>query len=72
MAERINLSISEQKLAQLIRDGHLCAADFSCLDSVSKRKVWQLCLICCKKRLFCRQCTYADCTQINIHIDADK
>lgn len=72
MAERINLSMPEQKLAQLIRNGHLCAADFSCLDSVSKRKVWQLCLICCKKRMFCHQSAYADCTQISIRIDADK
>lgn len=39
MTGRINLSISEEKLAQLIRKGSLCAADFSCLDHQSKQKV---------------------------------
>uniref|UniRef100_E6XLF5 Uncharacterized protein n=1 Tax=Shewanella putrefaciens (strain 200) TaxID=399804 RepID=E6XLF5_SHEP2 len=68
MTERINLSITERKLAQLIHDGYLCAADFSCLDSQSKQKVWQLCLICCKKRIFCDQCANQDCSQIGLRI----
>ncbi|MDH0448730.1 MULTISPECIES: hypothetical protein [Shewanella] len=72
MAERINLSISEEKLAQLIREGKLCAADFSCLDSQSKRKVWQLCLICCQKRISCQQCTQTNCSQIEFLVNADK
>ncbi|MFB2647211.1 hypothetical protein [Shewanella mangrovisoli] len=72
MAERINLSISEEKLAQLIREGKLCAADFSCLDSQSKRKVWQLCLICCQKRISCQQCTHTSCSQIEFLVNADK
>ncbi|PHY63365.1 hypothetical protein FJD32_012080 [Shewanella sp. LC6] len=72
MAERINLSISEEKLAQLIREGSLCAADFSCLDNQSKRKVWQLCLICCQKRIGCQQCSQTSCPQIERLINADK
>ncbi|MCL1088847.1 hypothetical protein L2744_04335 [Shewanella profunda] len=69
MAERINLSISERKLAQLIRDGYVCAADFSCLDNQSKQKVWQLCLICCKKRIVCDQCVNLDCAQVENRIN---
>ncbi|WP_039976895.1 hypothetical protein [Shewanella decolorationis] len=70
--ERINLSISEEKLAQLIRDGSLCASDFRCLDAQSKQKVWQLCLICCQKRLSCSQCTQPSCSKIDILVNADK
>lgn len=72
MTKRINLSISEQKLAQLIHEGHLCAADFSCLDSQSKRQVWQLCLICCQKRITCQQCSFAECNKIPLRENADK
>lgn len=60
MTTRINLSIDEAKLAQLILDGHLCAADLHLLDSESKQKVWQLCLWCCKKRT---QCQHHACTK---------
>lgn len=72
MTGRINLSISEEKLAQLIRKGSLCAADFSCLDHQSKQKVWQLCLICCQNRISCHQCTQTKCPQIERLINADK
>lgn len=71
MTNRINLSMPEHKLAQLIRDGHLCAADFSCLDSDSKKKVWQLCLLCCKNHILCGQCTHANHPQIDIYFDVD-
>lgn len=72
MANRVNLSISAHKLAKLIHDGHLCAADFTCLDSHSKQQVWQLCLICCQKRVTCQQCTFSACAKIPISLDADK
>ncbi|MEZ9819297.1 hypothetical protein AB4238_01540 [Shewanella sp. 10N.286.45.A1] len=55
--KHLNISIPQQKIAQLIQQGHLCAADFKCLDSESKNTVWQLCLWCCEKRISCnRQC----------------
>jgi len=72
MSQRINLSISPHKLAQLIQDGHLCAAEFRCLDSQSKQQVWQLCLICCQKRITCQQCTFSTCTKNLTSLDADK
>lgn len=72
MDNRINLSISSQKLAKLIHEGHLCAADFTCLDSDSKRQVWQLCLICCQKRIVCDQCAAVDCARIEIRVSAEK
>jgi len=63
MSQRINLSISTHKLAQLIHDGHLCAADFRCLDSQSKQQVWQF---------TCQQCTFSTCTKNLTSLDADK
>ncbi|MCS6190564.1 hypothetical protein [Shewanella baltica] len=72
MNHQINLSISTHKLAQLIHDGHLCAADFRCLDSQSKQQVWQLCLICCQKRITCQKCTLSSCTKNLTSLDADK
>jgi len=58
MSSKVNLSISSQKLAELIRAGHLCAADLNCLDPESKQQVWQLCLWSCNKRVNCtKSCT---------------
>ncbi|MCL1137313.1 hypothetical protein [Shewanella pneumatophori] len=54
---RLNISIPEDKIAQLIQQGLLCAADFKCLDSETKQAVWQLCLWSCEKRIHCdKQC----------------
>ncbi len=50
---QLNISISEAKIAQLIQQGLLCAADFKCLDSDTKKAVWQLCLWSCEKRIHC-------------------
>nr|WP_258406036.1 hypothetical protein [Shewanella acanthi] len=72
MQERIHLSISVDKLAQLIRNGSLCAADFTCLDTQSKRQVWKLCLSCCQNGLSCAQCTHFNCRKISINANADK
>ncbi|MCG9731058.1 hypothetical protein L1D44_14750 [Shewanella sp. Isolate13] len=55
--KQLNIRISEQKIAQLISQGLLCAADFNCLDSETKQAVWQLCLWSCQKRIHCdKQC----------------
>ncbi|WP_258405510.1 hypothetical protein [Shewanella sp. FJAT-52076] len=51
----VNLSIPASVLAKLIYEGQLCAADFQCLDSESKRELWQLCLWACKKRVGCKK-----------------
>ncbi|MCH1930977.1 hypothetical protein L9G16_12345 [Shewanella sp. A25] len=72
MQERIHLAISEDKLAQLMRNGSLCAADFSCLDAHSKRTVWKLCLSCCQNEVRCTQCTQLNWQQISIITNADK
>ncbi|MGS0693360.1 hypothetical protein [Shewanella sp. 0m-4] len=54
---QLNISISEDKIAKLIQQGVLCAADFKCLDSDTKKAVWQLCLWSCEKRIHCdKQC----------------
>ncbi|ABV36817.1 hypothetical protein Ssed_2208 [Shewanella sediminis HAW-EB3] len=55
----VNMSISSQKLTELIQSGALCAADFRCLDLESKQTVWQMCLWCCSKRIHCSH----DCTK---------
>ncbi|MCT7941790.1 MULTISPECIES: hypothetical protein [Shewanella] len=51
----VNIGLSETKIAQLINEGHLCAADIQCLDKSSKKIIWQLCLWCCQKRIYCKQ-----------------
>ena len=55
---RVNVSIDADKVAQLIKAGHLCAADLQCLDKASKQTIWQLCLMSCQKRSTChnKQC----------------
>ncbi|MDB2386755.1 hypothetical protein N9W21_05370 [Shewanella sp.] len=58
----LNIRISEQKIAQLIQQGHLCAADFKCLDPESKHRVWQLCLWCCEKRISCTKNATGSCS----------
>ncbi len=59
--QRVNLSISTQKLTQLIQSGVLCAADFRCLDQESKQKVWQMCLWCCSKKINCTNDCASSC-----------
>jgi hypothetical protein len=60
---RLNISIDVDKVAQLIKAGHLCAADLQCLDRASKQTVWQLCLWSCQKRSTCnnKQCQQPSC-----------
>lgn len=70
MSAKINVSISSQKLAELIQAGHLCAADLNCLDPESKQQVWQLCLWSCNKRINCtkactKQCNKGYCDSAN-------
>lgn len=40
--EQIKLAFKPSILEALIREGHLHATDFSCLDSVAKSSVWQI------------------------------
>ncbi|MDD8058503.1 hypothetical protein [Shewanella metallivivens] len=51
---RVNVTIDTAKLAQLIKAGHLCAADLQCLDRDSKQTLWQLCLWSCQHRVGCQ------------------
>lgn len=53
--KNVNIGLSEHKIAQLINEGHLCAADIQCLDKTSKQIIWQLCLWCCQNRIHCRE-----------------
>ncbi|ABZ76754.1 hypothetical protein Shal_2195 [Shewanella halifaxensis HAW-EB4] len=54
---QLNIRIPEDKIAELIQQGVLCAADFKCLDAQTKKAVWQLCLWSCEKRIHCnKQC----------------
>jgi hypothetical protein len=52
--KNVNIGLSEHKIAQLINEGHLCAADIQCLDKASKQIIWQLCLWCCQNRIHCQ------------------
>lgn len=47
----IQIEIDQAKLAHLFEQGVLCAADFRCLNSESKKQVTQLCLKNCSKHL---------------------
>lgn len=63
MSKLVNIAIPAEKLAKLIQQGQLCAADFSCLDTESKQQVWQLCLWSCKQRVHCSKvCQSKLCT----------
>lgn len=53
----INLSLSEQKLAELFRLGVLCAADLNCSDTQSRDAIQRLCLQTCVEGL-CSQCPH--------------
>ncbi|GIU25121.1 hypothetical protein [Shewanella sp. MBTL60-007] len=71
--KQLNIRISEQKLAQLISQGLLCAADFNCLDSETKQAVWQLCLWSCQKRIHCdKQCQQECQSQYQSHCQYKK
>lgn len=56
-ASLINLSLSEQKLAELFRLGVLCAADLSCSDTQSRDVIQRLCLQTCVEGL-CSHCPH--------------
>ncbi|MGK0410193.1 MAG: hypothetical protein ACJASB_002355 [Shewanella psychromarinicola] len=64
---RVNVSIDTEKVAQLIKAGHLCAAELQCLDRTSKQTIWQLCLWSCQKRFTChnKQCQQPSCKPSN-------
>ncbi|GGP60771.1 hypothetical protein [Shewanella saliphila] len=63
---RVNVTIDTAKVAQLIKAGHLCAADLQCLDRDSKQTLWQLCLWSCQHRVDCQN------TQCQHPCNADK
>ncbi|GGI90361.1 hypothetical protein [Shewanella gelidii] len=58
MEERIEISVSKEKLAELITEQHLCAADITPLNALAKKQIWQMCLQGCKKALSCPQVRY--------------
>ncbi|CAH0526090.1 hypothetical protein VHP8226_01576 [Vibrio hippocampi] len=47
----IQIEISADKLASLVKSGHLCAAHIRCLNPDAKQFVWQLCLNNCADKL---------------------
>lgn len=49
MSHYVKVELKAELLAELMREGKLCAADISCLDKESKQQVWQLCLHECAK-----------------------
>jgi|GEM_PF-2965306 len=55
-AVTIQLEIDKNKLLQLFEQGVICAADFRCLNPISKQHVMQLCLKNCAKRLQLSPC----------------
>ncbi|TEW55547.1 hypothetical protein E2R68_03940 [Psychromonas sp. RZ22] len=59
----IQLEIDKDKLMYLFEQGVLCAADFRCLNSISKQQVAELCLSNCAKHLQSTSCIIP----INMH-----
>ncbi len=43
---QVRLRVDRRKICQLIRAGHLCAADFSCLDCQSRDLLKRIFLQC--------------------------
>lgn len=44
---KIQIELPIEKVAELFRDGHLCAGQIHCLTPESKQAIWQLCLETC-------------------------
>lgn len=44
---KVQIELDEMVLARLFAQGHLCAAEISCLNLSSKQAIWQLCLQAC-------------------------
>ncbi|HEY9016958.1 hypothetical protein [Thiomicrospira sp.] len=65
-ASLINLSLSEQKLAELFRLGVLCAADLNCSDTHSRDAIARLCLQTCVQSL-CTECPHQAQCQTTRH-----
>jgi len=60
----LRLELKANTLARLMENGHLCGADFRCLDCESKQCVQKLCLKNCAKCLL-SDCPYQNCNQCN-------
>ena len=60
----LRVELKANTLALLMEKGHLCAADFRCLDSESKECVQKLCLKTCAKCLL-SDCPYQNCNKCN-------
>ncbi|GGP55171.1 hypothetical protein GCM10009347_22430 [Shewanella algicola] len=71
---RVNVTIDTAKVAQLIKAGHLCAADLQCLDRDSKQTLWQLCLWSCQHRVGCQntQCQHPCNSENNLQNSISK
>ena len=48
--DTIRIEISRNSLAKALGNHSIAAADIRCLDSVSKKQLWKLCLQACSKR----------------------
>ncbi len=51
----IHLSIPAPVLERLLRERHLSACEFKCLDQAAKQEVWRLCLDSCRSCLLLAQ-----------------
>lgn len=47
----MRVEVTEETLRRLLNAGHVCAADFHCLDCASKQCLWRLCLETCTAKL---------------------
>ncbi|MCL1038543.1 hypothetical protein L2750_15520 [Shewanella submarina] len=56
MSHLAYVGIDKDKLAKLIADGVICAADLRCLDRDTKTFLWHTCLWACKNKLNCSRC----------------
>lgn len=52
--KRVQLEISEEKLAALFNAGMICVADLHCLNGQSKKVVHNLCKQACARQLQCQ------------------
>jgi hypothetical protein len=47
----LRIEVGEEVILRLLEAGHVCAADFRCLDCESKKCIWRLCLESCAYKL---------------------
>lgn len=62
---QVNITVSADKLAELINSGALSGSEISSEDFIVKQLIQSLCLKGCARKL-CSNCAFADCCGVSL------